>query len=143
MRWKVLLGILIASSFLVTSCYPELSVQQYDKLRKDLTDLDVQRQSLDKELTNLKTKNAQTLAYVSFLEKLEATQSSEKILSGQFDAVSLINARGDLTTLANSLGDSDIVYLLGVMKPDNNSQTMAAYYKIIEDCLKKIKQNLQ
>ena len=143
MTGKVLLGFLIAFSLLLSSCYPELSVQQYDKLRQDLTELDVQRQSLEKELATLKMKNTETLAYVKFLEKLESTQSSEKILSGQFDVGSLISAKGELMSLANSLGDNDIVYLLGLMKPDNQSQTVSAYYKIIEYCLKKMKQNLE
>ena len=142
MPLKLLWSALIAASLLLTSCYPELSVQQYDKLKQELADLDVQRKSLEKDLTAVKTKNAETLAYVGFLEKLEATQSSEKILAGQFDAASLISANAELTSAANSLGDSDIVYLLGLMKPDNANQTMAAYYKIIENCLKKIKKNL-
>ena len=143
MAGKVLLGFLIVFSLLLSSCYPELSVQQYDKLRQDLAALDTERQGLRAELTALKTKNAEVLAYVRFLEKLESTQSSEKILSGQFDAGSLISANGELMSLANSLGDNDIVYLLGLMKPNNEGQTMASYYKIIEDCLKKMKQDLE
>jgi hypothetical protein len=143
MAGKVFLGFLIAFSLLFSSCYPELSVQQYDKLRQDIAALDTERQGLRTELTALKAKNAEVLAYVGFLEKLESTQNSEKILSGQFDVGSLISANGELTSLANNLGDNEIVYFLGLMKPDNESQTVAAYYKIVEYCLKKMKQNLE
>ena len=143
MTGKVLVGFLLVFILLLSSCYPELSVQQYDKLRQDIANLNTESQGLQSELTALKTKNAETLAYVMFLDKLEATQSSEKLLSGQFDAGSLIRASGNLTSLANSLNDNDITYLLGLMKPGNESQAVQAYYKIIEDCLKKMKQNLE
>lgn len=142
MAGKVILGILLAFSLLLSSCYPELSVQQYDKLRQDIAALDTERQQLRTELAALKTKNAKTLAYVVFLDKLESTQISVKILSGQFDTSSLINASANLTSMAKDLGDNEIVYSLGLMKPDNDSQTVQAYYKIVEYCLKKIKQNL-
>ena len=143
MAGKVLLGFLIAFSLLLSSCYPELSVQQYDKLRQDLATLDIERQELRAELTTLKTKNAESLAYLNFLEKLVSTQSSEKILSGQFDTGSLINAKDELTSLASNLGDNEISYFLGLLNPSNDSQTVAAYYKVIEYCLKKMKQNLE
>lgn len=143
MAGKVLLGVILAFSLLLSSCYPELSVQQYGKLRQDLAALDTERQELRAELTALKTKNAEALAYVRFLDKLESTQSSEKILLGQFDVDSLISAKGELTSLANNLGDNEIVYFLGLMKTDNESQTVPAYYKVIEYCLKKIKQKLE
>ena len=144
MAVKLILGLLLASSLLLSACYPELSVQQYDKLRKDIAALDIERQQLSRELTALKAKNAQTLAYVAFLDKLESTQkSSVKILSGQFDAGSLISASGNLTSQAKNLADnSEIIYSLGLIKPGNDSQTVQAYYKIVEYCLKKIKQNL-
>ena len=142
MAGKVILGILLTSSLLLSSCYPELSVQQYDKLRQDIAALDTERQQLSTELAALKTKNAKTLAYVAFLDKLESTQISVKILSGQFDTSSLINASANLTSMAKDLRDNEIVYSLGLMKPDNDSQTVQAYYKIVEYCLKKIKQNL-
>src|SRR3989304_2580740 len=103
MAVKVILGMLLAFGLLLSSCYPQLSVQQYDKLRQDIAALDTERQQLRAELTALKEKNAETLAYVQFLEKLEATQSSEKILSGKFDVGSLLNAKADLTSLANNL----------------------------------------
>ena len=144
----ILVG-LLAFSFLLSSCYPELSVQQYDKLRQDLAALDTERQqlsgqvaSLDAEFKAFKAKNAKTLAYVDFLERLGATQVSEKILSGQFDAAALIKAKRELTRLANDLGDNDIISFLETMKPDNDSQTVQAYYKIVEYSLKKMKQNL-
>ena len=143
MAGKVLLGFLMAFSLLLSSCYPELSVQQYDKLRQDLAALDTERQALRAELTEVKTKNAEALAYVRFLEKLESTQSSEKILSGQFDVGSLISAKDELTNLAGNLGDNEIAYFLGLLKPGNDSQTVAAYYKVVEYCLKKMKQNLE
>jgi hypothetical protein len=143
MAGKVVFVILIVSSLLLSSCYPELSVQQYDKLRQDIAALDTERQQLRTELTELKAKNAETLAYVAFLDKLESTQISVKILSGQFDAGSLVSASANLTSLAKDLGDNEIVYSLGLMKPGNDSQTVQAYYKIVEYCIKKIKQNLE
>ena len=143
MAVKVILGLLLASSLLLSACYPELSVQQYDKLRKDIAALDTERQQLSTELTALKAKNAQTRDYVAFLINLESTQISVKILSGQFDAGSLISASGNLTSQAKNLADnSEIIYSLGLIKPGNDSQTVQAYYKIVEYCLKKIKQNL-
>ena len=150
MSRKFLLCVLLTFSLLLSSCYPELSVQQYDKLREDLETLDTERQelrgqvvSLETELTAIKVKNKQILAYIRFLEKLESTQSSEKILLGQFDVNSLIHAKDELMNQANELGDNDIAYYLGLMKPDNDSQTVAAYYKVIEYCLKKMKQNIE
>ena len=143
MAVKVILGMLLAFGLLLSSCYPQLSVQQYDKLRQDIAALDTERQQLSSQLTGLKEKNAETLAYVQFLEKLEATQSSEKILSGKFDVGSLLNAKAELTSLANNLKNNEIVSFLDLVKPDNDSQTLAAYYKIIQICLNKIKQNLE
>lgn len=142
MAGKVILVSLLAVSLLLTSCYPELSVQQYDKLRQDIASLDTERQQLNSELTALKAKNTETLAYVNFLEKLESTQSSTKMLSGQFDVGSLLNAKPELTTLANDLGDGEIVSFLEPMKPGSDNNTVASYYKIIEYTLKKMKQNL-
>ncbi len=149
MAGKVILVVLLTFSLLLSSCYPQLSVQQYDQLRKDIAALDTERQqlrgqvaSLEKEFTALKAKDAETLAYVTFLDKLVATQVSEKILSGQFDATAVITASVNLTAMAKSLGDNDIIFFLESMKPDNDGQTAQAYYKIVEYCLKKIKQNL-
>ncbi len=140
---KILLSVLVALSLLLSSCYPELSVQQYDKLRKDLAELDAQHQELEAELTALEAKNAETLAYVNFLDKLVSTQKSEMILSGQFDVASLINSKAELTSIAESLGDGEISYYLGLMDAENKGQTVTAYYKVIEYCLKKMKQNLE
>ena len=46
------------------------------------------------------------------------------------------------TNKAKNLGDNEILYSLGLMEPGNDSQTVQAYYKIVEYSLKKIKQNL-
>src|SRR3990172_11534027 len=143
MALKVILAIAMVSGLLLTSCYPELSVQQYDKLRKDIAELDVRRQALEKELTDIKATHSKTRAYVELLNKMVSTQSSEKLLAGQFDVPSLINAKSELLKLANNLQDNEIAYFLGLMKADNQSQTMAAYYKVIEYFLKKITQNLE
>ena len=143
MAVKILVGALVALSLLFSSCYPELSVQQYDKLKEDLAALDVERQELTQHLSALETINAETLAYVGFLEKLVSTQSSERILTGEFDVDSLIDSSFALTMAAESLGDNQIDYYLGLMDRENKSQTVAAYYKVIEYCLKKMKQNLE
>lgn len=140
---KTLLVAAMASVLLLTSCYPELSVQQYDKLKKDIAELDVQRQTLEKELQALKAQHIETRAYLDLLTKMVYTQSSEKLLAGQFDVPSLISAKPDLLSRANQLGDNEIAYFLGLMKSDNQTQTMAAYYKVIEYCLKQISQNLE
>lgn len=150
MAVKILVGVLIVLSLLVSSCYPELSVQQYDKLKEDLAELDVQRQELEEEvaalleeLANVEAKNAKTLAYVEFLGKLFSTQSSEKILTGEFDIESLVDARAELMSAAESLGDNQVVYYLGLMDRENESQTIGAYYKVLEYCRKNIKKNLE
>ena len=143
MAVKILVGVLVTLSLLLSSCYPELSVQQYDRLKKDLVELDIQHRELEAQFTALKAKNAETLTYVDFLNKLVSTQSSEMILSGQFDVGSLIDASTGLTNMAESLGDSDITYYLGLMDAENESQTVTAYYKVIEYCLKKLKQKLE
>ena len=143
MAKKVILGLILTCSLLLTSCYPELSVQQYDKLRSDIAALDTERNDLESEVAALKSKNAESLAYVSFLEKLVSTQNSEKLLAGEFDTQSLINAKDELTALAANLGDNEIAYFLGLLKPDNNSLTVQSYYKVIEYCIKKLRQNLE
>ena len=116
---------------------------QYDKLKKDLVELDAQRQELEEELTALKAKDAETITYVDFLNKLVSTQSSVRILTGEFDVGSLLDASTELMNIAVRLGDNDIIYYLGLMNVENESQTVAAYYKAVEYCLKKIKQNLE
>jgi len=143
MAGKILVGVLVTLSLLLVSCYPELSVQQYDRLKDDLVALDVERQELQAELAAIEVKNAETLAYIEFLDKLVSTQSSEKILAGQFDGEALADAKAELTSVAESLGDNDIIHYLGLMERDNESQTIVAYYKLIEYCLKKMKQNLE
>ena len=150
MAGKILVGVLVTLSLLLVSCYPELSVQQYDRLKDDLVALDIERQELQAELAAIEVKNAaievknaETLAYIEFLDKLVSTQSSEKILAGQFDGEALADAKAELTSVAESLGDNDIIHYLGLMERDNESQTIVAYYKVIEYCLKKMKQNLE
>jgi chorismate mutase len=143
MARKILVGVLIVLSLLLSSCYPKLSVQQYDQLKKDLAALDTERQELQTELAAIKAKNTETLAYVEFLEKLVTTQSSEKLLAGEFDAESLVNAKDELMSAAQSLEDSDINYYLGLLDRNNESQTIAAYYKVIEYCLKDMRKNLE
>ena len=154
---KVLVGLLVVCSLLLASCYPELSVQQYDRLKKDIEELDTKRSELEAELstlgaeltelketkTEIETKNVKTLAYVEFLNKLIFVSSLEVIVSGQFDAEALITSADELTSAAEELGDQEILYYLGLIDPDHESQSMAAYYKVIEYCLKKMKQNLE
>jgi predicted nuclease with TOPRIM domain len=150
MARRILTGILIALSLLFTSCYPKLSVQQYDQLKKDIEALDVERQELQTEnqelqteLATIKANNTEIRAYIGFLEKLMSTQSSEKILLGEFDIESLANHKEELISAAESLKDSEIIYFLGLMNGNNESETVGAYYKVIEYCIKNIKQKLE
>jgi len=154
MAKKILIGILVTLSLLLTSCYPELSVQQYDKLKEDLVALDVQRAELEMEVEALKAdievlelkgklENAETRNYVLFLEKMVSTQSSERILTGEFDVASLVSSKDALIKLAEDLGGSEISYYLELMDSDNETQTVAAYYKTMEYCFKEMKQTLE
>jgi predicted nuclease with TOPRIM domain len=150
MARRILTCILIALSLLFTSCYPKLSVQQYDQLKKDIEALDVERQELQTEnqelqteLATIKANNTEIRAYIGFLEKLMSTQSSEKILLGEFDIESLVNHKEELISEAESLKDNEIIYFLGVMNSKNESETIGAYYKVIEYCIKDIKQKLE
>jgi len=150
MRFKALLGFLIVFSLLLSSCYPELSVQQYDKLREDLEALDIERQelrvkatALENELVDIKAKSQAISAYIELMHELVSTQSSAKILEGEFDVESLIGSGDELTRAAEELEDSEVIYFLSLMDPENESQTVSAYYKIIETCVKKIRQNLE
>ncbi len=157
MAVKILLGILVAFSLLLSACYPELSVQQYDKLRQDLENLDTDRQellvqvavlgaertALQAELAEVRTKNAITGAYIDFLNKIVSTQSSEKVLEGGFDVEALIEAGDELVAAAEDLADSESVYFLGLLDSEDESLTVSAYYKVIEFCVKRIKQNLE
>jgi len=140
---KVLVGIAVVLSLLLSSCYPELSVQQYDRLKEDLIALDLERQGLLEELAAIEARDVETLAYIEFLDKLVSTQSSEMILEGQFDVEALINCKAELVSAAEKLGDNEIVYYLGLTEQENEGQTVGAYYKVVEYCLKKIKQNLE
>lgn len=146
MALRILSGIFIAFSILFTSCYPELSVQQYDQLKKDLAALDVERQELKEEMAAIRAQNAEKSiiinAYVGFLEKLVSTQSSEKILTGEFDTQSLIDSKEELMSIAESLKDNNIILYLGSMNSENEENIVGLYYKVIEYCLKSIKQKL-
>lgn len=160
---KIVIAAMIFLSLLLASCYPELSVQQYDQLRADLEAMDVNRQALVDEVIDLEGRVAvlqeqvvtlvgdiearqaidrDNLAYIDFLGKLVSTQT-EFILKGQFDIEALVEASGELTEAAEELENSDIIYYLGLMKPDNQIETVAAYYKIIETTVKKIRTNLE
>lgn len=157
MRKKVLLAALIALSLLFSSCYPELSVQQYDKLKADIAALDAERNELKTQVSTLeaqikatesqmeatRAKNKQALAYIEFLDRLLSIQTAELVLSGQFDVDTLISSSDNLTAYAEKLGDQDITYYLGLVNSDNATQSVAAYYKAVEYSLKKIRQNLQ
>ena len=72
-----------------------------------------------------------------------STQSSERLLSGEFDVESLINSKDVLNEMAENLGDSNVSYYLELFNGDNATQTVAAYYKTIEYCFKEMKLNLQ
>jgi chromatin segregation and condensation protein Rec8/ScpA/Scc1 (kleisin family) len=154
MAKKILIGLMIGLSLLFTSCYPELSVQQYDKLKEDLKALDVKRAELETEIESLQANiavieanNAQVHAevrgYLSFLEKMVSTQSSERILTGEFDVESLVKAKETLKDLAADLEESKVFYYLDMMNTENESQTVGAYYKAIEYSLKEMKSKLQ
>jgi len=150
MRLKALIGFLIVFTLLFPSCYPELSVQQYDKLREDLEAMDVERQelgsrvsALETELNEIKTKNQIIRDYVEFLNKMVSTQSSAKILEGEFDVEALFASRAELMITAEALEDGEIAYYLSLMDHENESQTVSAYYKILEYCVKEIKRNLE
>ncbi|MFC2012610.1 hypothetical protein ACFLVU_05710 [Chloroflexota bacterium] len=156
MAKRILVGVLMAFVLLLSSCYPELSVQQYDKLREDIEALDLQRQQLQEEVAsltvlsenlseanaNLKTDNTVTLDYVRFLDKLVSTQTSAKLLEGEFDVDALVVANSGLILAAESLEDPQITHFLGLMVSDNESHTVGVYYKVIEYCVKQMKQRL-
>ncbi|MDP7525203.1 MAG: hypothetical protein QF713_02560 [Dehalococcoidales bacterium] len=157
MAAKIVIGILLVFSMLLSACYPELSIQQYDKLRNDLDELDTdrkkllvevaelgaEREALQVELAEAKNRDVITGAYIDFLNQMVSTQSSEKVLTGEFDVGALIGVEGELTAAAEILEDGEIVYFLGLLDTENESQTVSAYYKVIEYCIKRIKQNLE
>jgi septal ring factor EnvC (AmiA/AmiB activator) len=156
MAWKSILIVFIGMCLFVSSCYPELSVQQYDKLKEDLEILDEQRtelkqevnslstevSSLSTELEEIKTKNTEVRAYVDFLVQLVSTQNSESLLEGEFDTEALVESKEMLLESAETLKDSQIEYYLSLINPENEAETVGVYYKVIEDCLKEIKQEL-
>ena len=149
MARKSLIVIFIGLCFLLSSCYPELSVQQYDKLKEDLQKLDEQRVELEQEvallsmeLEEIKTKNTEVRAYINFLVQLVSTQNSESLLQGEFDTKALVASKETLLESAEKLKDSEIEYYLSLINPENEAETVGVYYKAIEECLKAIKQEL-
>ena len=151
---KILIGVLLTLSLLFTSCYPELSVQQYDELKEDLVALDVKRSELEAEVESLKADITalqaaqqavilEARAYIVFLERMVSTQSSERILTGEFDVESLVNSKDVLVETAKDLGETNVSYYLELMNSDNESQTVAAYYKTMEYCFKELKKILE
>jgi len=150
MSKKVLVGFLLVLSLLLSSCYPELSVQQYDKLRAELEAMDIERNESKAELAAIQAEKAdfdankaETLAYVEFLDTLLSAERGAMILYGQLDIAAVSDYKDELASAAEQLGDSELTYYVELIDPDNGSQSIAAYYKIIEGCLQKIKQNLK
>jgi outer membrane murein-binding lipoprotein Lpp len=150
MTKKILIGIMMIMSLLLTSCYPELSVQQYDQLKEDLKNLDVKRieleaeiAALEQQITAIQQENAETRRYlrdnIAFLEKIVATQSKTRVLTGEFDIESLVDAKGELLALSGNITGSNISYYLEMMKSDNQTQTVAAYYAVLENCFKQMR----
>lgn len=149
MAWKSLIIVIAALCFFAISCYPDLSVQQYDKLKEDIVKLDEKRTELEQELAattaeleEIKEKNIEVRAYVDFLVQLVSTQNSEGLLKGEFDINALDEAKAELLASAEKLNDPDIEYYISIINPENEPETAGAYYKAIEDCLKDIKQEL-
>ena len=156
MAWKLLIAVFVGLCLCVSSCYPELSVQQYDKLKEDLEKLDEKRSELEQEiavlsvevaslsteLDEIKTKNTEVRAYIDFLVELVSTQNSESLLEGEFDTDALVESKEKLLESAKTLQDSQIEFYLSLISPENEAETVGVYYKVIEDCLKEIKQEL-
>jgi septal ring factor EnvC (AmiA/AmiB activator) len=149
MAWKSIIIVFIGLCLFVSSCYPELSVQQYDKLKEDLEKLDEQRTELEQEvailsteLEDIKTKNTEVRAYIDFLVQLVSTQNTESLLEGEFDTNALVESKEKLLESARKLNDSEIEYYLSLINPENEAETVGVYYKAIEICLKAIKQEL-
>ena len=154
MKKKVLVGVLLALGLLLSSCYPELSVQQYDKLRTELEAMESERKELRVELATIKlekaeneakneAKNAETLAYVEFLDTLLSAQRGVMIVYGHFDVAVIPDFKDELARVAEQLGDSEIAYYVGLIDPENEGQSAKAYYKIIECCFQKMRLNLE
>ena len=149
MAWKSLIIVFIGLCLLVSSCYPELSVQQYDKLKEDLEKLDEKRTELEQEVASLtmeleeiKAKNTEVREYIDFLVELVSTQNSESLLKGEFDTNALVESKEKLLESAEKLQDSEVEYYLSLINPENEAETIGVYYKAIETCLKEIKQEL-
>ena len=149
MAWKSLIIVFIGLCLFIASCYPELSVQQYDKLKEDIEKLDEKRTELEQEvallsleLEEIKAKNTEVRSYIDFLVKLVATQNTESLLEGEFDTNALIESKEILLESAEKLQDSEIVFYLSLISPENETETVGVYYKAIETCLKEIKQEL-
>ena len=68
---------------------------------------------------------------------------SERILTGEFDVVSLVDSKDILIETAKDLEESNISYYLELMNSDNESQTVAAYYKTMEYCFKEMRKILE
>ena len=150
MSKKVLVGVLLVLSLLLSSCYPELSVQQYDKLRAELEAMDIERNELKAELAAIKAEQAdfdankaEILAYVELLDKLVSTERGAMIRYGQFEVAVVSEYKAELTSAAKQLQDDEITYYLDLIDPNNRGQSIAAYYQIMERCLQKIEQNLK
>ena len=133
----------------LSACHPELSVQQYDQLKEDIVKLDEERTALREEIDTLteqldtvKEKNAVVRKYVNFIVQLIATQNSESLLKGEFDVAALTAAKDALLEAANKLEDQDIHYYMTLIDEENEAETVGAYYKAIEYCIKNIKQEL-
>ena len=150
MARKSIFIVLLGLCFFVSSCYPELSVQQYDKLKEDLEKLDEKRTELEQEVDSLsleldeiKEKNTEVRTYIDFLVQLVSTQNSESLLKGEFDVEALVQEKDKLLESAVKLKDSEIEYYISLISPENEAQTVGVYYKAIERCLKEIKQELE
>jgi prefoldin subunit 5 len=118
-------------------------------LKEDISVLNEQTETLKAELEqvtaelqSIKSKNADVRQYLDFLFKLIGTQSSESLLAGEFDVPALVNAKETLVTAAESLHDSDISYYVSLIDAEKEAETVGAYYKAIEYCLKNIRQKL-
>lgn len=149
MARKSLIVIFVGLCLFISSCYPELSVQQYDKLKADLEKLDEKRTELEQEvsylsteLEEIKAKNTEVRAYIDFLVQLVSTQNSESLLAGEFDTGALVESKEKLLESAEQLKDGEIEYYLSLINPENEAETVGVYYKAIEECLKAIKQEL-
>ena len=149
MAKKSLIVIFRGLCLFISSCYPELSVQQYDKLKADLEKLDEKRTELEQEvsylsmeLKEIKAKNTEVRAYIDFLVQLVSTQNSESLLAGEFDTDALVKSKEKLLETAGKLNDGEIEYYLSLINPENEAETVGVYYKAIEGCLKAIKQEL-